>query len=199
MLVQLGSAVVQFHVTKSKAVYKISGPIRTLCPYNDMSFYADEKPLGRFRLSSDGTLVAIMARRYPESTFQSHVWNLGDQSFYRVLSHTPFDYSLHSAEFLSVGHLYQVIMLKKPECIEVRIERVSCNGKVIQIVSVDTTNHMEISECASAHVCGDSRWLNSLSGSTSSGIFYVSKVSFPHGIQALIRDIRLLRYGVYRQ
>lgn len=196
MLVQFGSVVVQFNVRKSER-YEISDPVHILCPSGDTSFYANEKPLGKFAISQDEKLVALMARVDVDSRFQSHIWNLDHGSCWRVVAHSLLDHSLYAAEYVAVGHLYHLVMLKRPECIEVCIQRVGGDGRLTQVVSMDTSsNQMEQNEFASAHSCRDERWLSSLSGSTSKGVFYVSIVSFPHGIRALIRDIKLLRYGV---
>ena len=196
MLVQFGSAVVQFDVRKLDG-YEISDPVQILCPSGDTAFFADEKPLGKFALSQDEKLVALMVRGDMESKFQSHIWNLERGSCWRVVTHSPVDHSIYAAEYVAVGHLYHLVMLKKPECIEVCVQRVGGDGRLTQVITMDTSsNQMEQNEFASAHSCGDERWLSSLSGSTSLGVFYISKVSFPHGIRALIRDIKLLRYGV---
>lgn len=200
MLVQFGSAVVQFNVRKvTSCKYEISDPVNILCPYDDVSFYADEKPMGKFALSQDEKIVALVVRvdEIIEARFQSHIWNLDHMSCGRIVTQFSVDYCLVAAEYVAVGHLYHVVMLKKPEYTEVCIQRVGGNGELTEVVSVDTfPPEMERNECASAHSCGDERWLSSLSGSTSLGMFYISKVLFPHGIQTMISDIRLLRYAV---
>ena len=197
MLVQFGSVVVQFQVRKSEE-YEISDPVHIMCPSGDLLFYSDARPLGKFALSLDKKLVALVVRGEMEPEFQSHIWDLEHSGLVKVVSHSSLDHSIYAAEFVGVGHLYHLVMLKKPECIEMCVQRVGGDGGVVQIVCVDTSSNMrEQNEFAHAHSSDDERWLSSLSACpTPHSVFYISKVLFPHGIRAMIREISLLKYGV---
>lgn len=201
MLVQFGSVIVQFQVIKSEE-YEISDPIHVLCPSDDLLFYSDARPLGKFALSQDEKLVALVVRGQMEPAFQSHIWDLDHSGLVKVVTHSPLDHSVYAAEFVGVGHLYHLVMLKKPECIEMCVQRVGRDGKAVyQIVCVDTSNLREQNEFSHAHSCDDESWLSSLSAwptphGAGHGVFYISKVLFPRGIRAMIREISLLRYGI---
>lgn len=191
LLVQFGSAVVQFRIEKSAgSCYAVSDPTRIMCPFSDPYFYRDPVPLGSFGLSQDGRLLGLVTGRTTLAILQSHIWNLESESHCKVgvvlsdptLVDRPLKHC--AAEVVSVGDMYYLVMLKsfglvsKHDEVLVFIMETATSRKVAHVADCRLDTLVPAHAQVHAHSPGNEEWLSTVSGHTKSSehkpLFYTT-------------------------
>ena len=91
---------------------------------------------------------------------KSYVWNL-EQGTCQSEVMLPTAHFI-SAEFVSVGHLYQVVLIQTHELAIVNVRRVGKDGALIDHAFVGERIEDRWTEFVQAYSCGDERWLSYL-------------------------------------
>ena len=188
LLVQYGHVVAQFRVAASEehsCVYRVSNLLRIFSP--DISDPVRPTCSENFALSCDTKLMGLI---YVGETMQSCVWNLEDGSCVQVtLSHPS---SILTAHYLSLGHLYQLLVVRQKDVLEVCAQLGGQLTRLVTyVISAGTVNgsHRLVEHGdsprypgmlfhammgASVHpCCGEESWMDSLACPVSGPLLYL--------------------------
>lgn len=155
MLVQFGSVVVQFEITKKGKLVEISEPVKILMPNGEPSLYTDQDLLGKFAISHDETLVAIMIRN-DDGSICSHIWNLALGLNPLVVTNFASKEFIAKVECAAIGHLYQLMLVVSDG--RVYVQRLQGDRYCHKVCVLD-----QFKDVRDGHACGNQDWMNSLS------------------------------------
>ena len=161
VLVQFGSVIVQFRIEKLEPEYKISDPIKILCPSEDPVFYSVDPLKGTFALSRDHKLVALVTKT---QTIHSHIWNLESGSYQQA--ETMVDCSrIRFVDSIGVGHLYTLVAVRTHlKEISVMVLRTASASRLVAEVIYRTKYSLSSSSFLETHSLGSEEWMNSVAG-----------------------------------